>query len=187
MYSFLVIGATGAGKTYTVKNDIIPKTKNLLAFDLYGDEYNELETITNIRKYKGGKCRIVLDKKQFETKTDLVNDIIKYMSDSMNNFTFVFEDATTFLDSRRNNIVKDLLIGKRHTKINFVWLFHTISEIPPYIFKASNAVFLHKTEDMETSIISKFGKGSKMHLLYNAVQNRKELRGHIFHKLNSLK
>jgi len=188
-YSILNIGATGSGKTYFVKNDVIPKAKNLIVFDLYGDEYadiKEMYIINTVSQYKGGKARLVHDKKIYETKTDLVNSLLIDLT-RLKDCTFVFEDATIFLDSKRNNIVKDLLISKRHNNMSYVWLFHTLSEIPPYIFKGSNGVILHRTADLQTAILNKFKGNSKIINAYLNIDKSNDLRKSIFINLNTLK
>lgn len=188
-YSILNIGATGSGKTYFVKNDVLPKAKNIIVFDLYGNEYEDMKdmyVINRLSQYKGNKARLVHDKKVHETKTDLVNETLL----SLLNFkdcTFVFEDATIFLDSKRNNIVKDLLVSKRHFNMSYVWLFHTLSEIPPYIFKSSNGVILHRTADLQQAILNKFKGNAKIINAYLNIDKSNDLRKAIFVNLNTLK
>ena len=188
-YSILNIGATGSGKTYFVKTEVIPKAKNIIVFDLYGDEYadlSEMYVISSVKQFKGGKARLVHDKKVYQTKTDLVNETLTNLL-NFTDCTFVFEDATMFLDSKRNNIVKDLLISKRHYNMSYVWLFHTLSEIPPYIFKASNGVILHRTADLQQAILNKFKGNGKIINAYLNIEKSDDIRKAIFINMNTLK
>ena len=173
--SILNVGGTGSGKTTFVKKSIIPNAKNIILFDMYGDEYNEVDniyTITKIKDFKGGLCRIVLDKSIYENSQLLVDTFWSELT-KLNNTTFVMEDATIFLDSRRDNDVKQLLVEKRHSNMSYVWLFHSVSEIPPYIYKGSNAIRIGKTKDIDKDVINKFRGNEELIRAYMFVKNSK--------------
>ncbi len=182
--SILNVGATGTGKTFFVVNKIIPNAKNIICFDLYANEYdlNEFYIINSIKQYKGGKARLIHNENMHEEINDLVSEMLKDLK-KLKNTTFVFEDATIFLNSQRDETVKTLLINKRHYNMSYVWLFHTLSEIPPYIFKASTALRLGKTKDMKNAILSKFKGEQNIINAYEKVQKSTDIRANVFIKI----
>ena len=182
--SIINVGQTGSGKTHFVITKIIPNAKNIICFDLYGNEYNldGFTTINRISEYKGGKARLIHNEAIHDEINDLVSEMLRDLK-KLKNTTFVFEDATIFLNSQRDETVKTLLINKRHYNMSFVWLFHTLSEIPPYIFKASTALRLGKTKDMKNAILSKFRGEQNIIDAYEKIQLSKDLRANVFIKI----
>jgi Cdc6-like AAA superfamily ATPase len=161
--SIIVVGRTGSGKTHYLRKSILPNQKNYIIFDLYGNEYTDLNLpdINKISQYKGGKCRLVLNKKLFDNAVDFVDTFWSDLS-KLNNTTFIMEDATIFLPAQQDKRVMQLLIEKRHPNMSYVWLFHSVAQIPPYIYRGSNAIRLGKTNDLEKNVIQKFEGNEKL-------------------------
>lgn len=132
--SFIIVGATGMGKTTFTKNALKKLHKDsILLYDV-NNEYKDIYPKPFIK---------------FEKFCEL--------SERVSNAVIVFEEATIFLDSRGNNFsLKDVLVRKRHTNNTIFLVFHSLRLVPRYIFDLSNYVVLHKTNDSESLVSSKF-------------------------------
>jgi hypothetical protein len=161
--SIIVVGKTGSGKTHYLRNSILTNQKNYIIFDLYGNEYQDLNIIdiNKISDYKGGKARLVLNKNLFDNSIDFVDSFWRDLT-KLNNTTFIMEDATIFLNSQQDKRVMQLLIEKRHPNMSYVWLFHSVAQIPPYIYRGSTAIRLGKTNDLEKNVMQKFEGNEKL-------------------------
>jgi hypothetical protein len=60
----------------------------------------------------------------------------------------VFEDAGIFFSSRgRSEQLLDILTAARHTRITSILMFHSLSQVPQYVWIHLDAVVIHKTKD----------------------------------------
>ena len=156
---------TGTGKSYYVVNDIIPKCKNALILDIYAeDKYKDFETV-EIGNYTGGIRKISCEGKNMDL---LFDKFINYVYD-LKNTCIVIEDCSLFLNSNVDSSFKTLLIKKRHKNINYVLLFHSLNQIPPFVFELSNYLVLSKTNDTPQKIWAKFGR-EDLNQLYETVK-----------------
>lgn len=132
--AILVVGATGTGKTtYNKKclGKVSPKSIHL--YDV-NNEYKDYY------------------KKPFIPFTDFMNQ-----AKNIENGVIVFEEATIFLNNRLcNQDLIDILVRKRHTNNTVFMVFHSLRNVPRYVYDLSNIVVLHKTNDSEKSVHSKF-------------------------------
>ena len=127
MIGHLVIGSTGTGKTNFIKN-MISKINNKAT--LIYDIQNE---------YGVGK------------PGDF--DLFAERATRLQNAFIVFEEATIFLDSRGSNKrLKEVLVSKRHTNNYVVLVFHSIADVPKYIFRICTHCTLFKTLDDHNQI-----------------------------------
>lgn len=123
--AFIVVGATGMGKTTWLKNMLrTVHPENLFLYDVNA-EYTELYNAPL-------------------PDFDKFSDEAKHKRESV----IVFEEATIFLNNRGSNVsLIDVLVRKRHTK-NIVFLvFHSFRAVPKYIIDLCNYMVIHKTND----------------------------------------
>lgn len=156
MVGHLIIGSTGTGKTKFVKS-LINKVNPDCVF-VY-DVQNE---------YGVGKLG------DFEKFAERATRIKKGL--------IIFEEATIFLDSRGSNRnLKDVLVSKRHTQNYVVLVFHSIADVPKYIFRICTHVTLFKSIDDSNSI--KFRHPSLLKAHSFLLTKKKEDFKHVTFKL----
>jgi len=130
MNLILIIGHTGQGKSTWVKNFL--KGRKAYVFDV-NNEYPEHPRDTN------------LDAKKFVSQCLM-----------MQGTNIVFEDATGFFDGRQADETKRLIVQKRHARNNLLFLFHSITDIPPAIARLANYVVLFSTLDEPKTVERKY-------------------------------
>lgn len=135
----ILVGCPGAGKTHKAKS-LIEKVhpQACYIFDVnneYGEKYTQYYTLLDgeidlfVEKIRGVKKGVIL-----------------------------VEDATGFLPvNGRNNTFVKCLQGRRHTGNTFILLFHSVQDIPKYILRFANAVYLFKTNDLPEYVEKTFG------------------------------
>lgn len=137
MYAFMVIGMTGQGKSKFVKDILRNSQLQSFVFDVN----NEYEGIA--------------------TKRDTVLDEKKFIFNCMNNITdtnCIFEEATGFFNGKIPADLRRMIIGKRHRRNNYYFLFHSIADAPPGLVRLCNYVILYKTNDEEPTVRKRYGK-----------------------------
>jgi DNA helicase HerA-like ATPase len=123
--AFIVIGATGSGKSSFVKNCIarIPDAFRHI-FDVNG-EYYENRALPEIKTF------------------------LKEADNRQHSF-IVFEESTVFFSNRgRSDLMTKILVGKRHDANVIFLLFHSIRAVPFYIFDLCNYAVVFNTNDPE--------------------------------------
>ncbi len=134
MYSFMIIGMTGQGKSLFTKNLI--KDKQSYVFDV-NNEYKGIASEVN-------------------TSCD-ENNFISECEKKQNTYC-VFEEATGFFNGKIPVRLKKLIIGKRHSGNNYLFLFHSIQDAPPALVRLCNFVVLFKTNDERKTVEKKYEK-----------------------------
>lgn len=132
MNLFLIIGHTGTGKTFFTKKTILQTNKSNYIFDI-NNEY---------KNFKNSK--IELDFNAF-----VLN------SQNMINSNIIFEDSTAFMSGKIETEIKKIVVKKRHSNNNIFFLFHSIQDTPPFIFRLSNFIILFNTNDLQSQIKQK--------------------------------
>lgn len=130
----LVVGMRGSGKTTKIKS-MLEKThpESRLVYDINKEYLN-------------------LYKKPF------VNfDLFTEQAIKVKHAFIVFEEATIFLSNRGSNQdIRQLLVQARHNDNTLLFVFHSLRSIPKYVFDLCDYVILHKTNDNEAVISSRF-------------------------------
>jgi hypothetical protein len=135
MYCFLVVGMTGQGKSHFTKSYI--DNRKCYVFDV-NNEYN---LPTHGERSKDISC----DEKIFIKNCFLKRETI-----------CVFEEATGFFEGKTSRDMRRLIVNKRHTKNVYMFLFHSISSVPPRMLQLTNFVVLFKTGDEVYQVENKF-------------------------------
>jgi len=132
--SIIVVGGTGTGKTTLIKERLKNVDKRSLHLYDVNNEYTEFYT-----EPFGSFER-------FAKKAQRLNDAV-----------IVFEEATIFLSNKGSNSqVRDILVRKRHTNCTIFFVFHSLRSVPRWVYDLSNFVVLLKTNDSESSVVSRF-------------------------------
>lgn len=126
---------TGQGKSYFVKKYI--HGRKTYVFDV-NNEYN---LPSSGERSKNISC----DERDFIKNCFLKKETI-----------CVFEEATGFFEGRTSRDLRRLIVNKRHTKNVYIFMFHSISSIPPRLLQLSNFVILFKTLDEDYQVEGKY-------------------------------
>lgn len=143
MFTILVVGMTGQGKSQWVKNYL--KGVKSFVFDI-NNEYGGLASERYLIDAKG------------KDETGFINECF-----NKTGTVCVFEEATGFFEGKTGKELRRLLINKRHTKNNYIFIFHSLSSVPPRIMQMANFLVLFKTGDEAYQVESKFPSLVKDH------------------------
>lgn len=128
--AILVVGARGMGKTTTVKK-LLQKihADARIVLDVNG-EYKELYP------------KPFIGFEEFAKKLTKIKHAF-----------IVVEEATISLSNRSySKDMADVLVRARHADNTIVLVYHSLRQIPAYIFPLANMVILHKTADTEETL-----------------------------------
>lgn len=139
MYLIIVIGHTGQGKTTWVNKFIAGKKQYV--FDV-NNEYKNLPDDNRISPQM--RCTNLNIKRFIATAKGL------------RNYNIILEDATGFFRGKQSEETSQMIVAKRHTGNNYIFLFHSINRVPPELMEMSNFVILFKTNDNMEIIDKKF-------------------------------
>jgi len=165
MYLILIIGHTGEGKTSWLKRFV--NNKKQYVFDV-NNEYQNLPDDLQIRPQMRNKD---LNIKRFLS-----------VASGLKNYNVVFEDATGFFRGKQSEQLSRLIVAKRHTGNNFIFLFHSINRVPPELMEISNYVILFRTND-NIDIIDKKFRNEKIN---NAFLQLSKMKKHSFIEINTI-
>lgn len=135
MYCIIDIGMTGQGKSHFAKSYI--QDRKCYVFDVN----NEYDLPLHGERSKNISC----DEKDFIKNCYLKKETI-----------CVFEEATGFFEGKTSKELRRLIVNKRHTKNVYIFLFHSISSVPPRLLQFANFVVLFKTLDEDYQVLNKY-------------------------------
>lgn len=134
-FCLLINGRPRSGKSSKLKSLLKTNRKNLVIYDV-NNEHKEFYN---------------------DVFMSMENFLIKHQDKE--NTLFVIEEATAFFSTRStNDILKDMIIRRRHCNNDFVLIFHGFYFIPKYIFTLSDYITIFKTNDSESDVKSKVNK-----------------------------
>jgi hypothetical protein len=126
--TIIVVGRMGTGKSPTIK-DLWQQSgmKNKIVYD-------------RRREYPDDWTRF-LSLEKFQMKwTEFTDSFI------------VVEEATGFVNSFKEKELTDILIGIEHNRNILVFVFHSLTDTPPYIQRLARFMYLFPTNDNEKTI-----------------------------------
>lgn len=148
----IIIGGTNQGKSYYTKQSI--KDENLPVFvydvqDCYGAKSTKVgDLILNLPiDTRSKRCRWYGEADDFMQFALL-----------RKNTTIVVEEATIFFEGRTSKATRKLIVDKHHAKNNIIFMFHSISAVPPRIMQMADTIVLFKTGDEEKEVSRKYAK-----------------------------
>lgn len=152
--AFLIVGGTGRGKTSFVARCLSKVNKTAIA--LY-DVNNE----TAYKPYTlAGDLPTI---EAFTEKTTRLRDAV-----------IVYEEATIFFSNRGNNdSLREILVRKRHTNNTIFLVFHSLRNIPRYVYDLCNFVVLFKTNDSGKLVDANF-QDERLSTCFERVKNNKD-------------
>lgn len=133
----ILVGCPGSGKTHLAKTIIKKVHKSALHIFDVNAEY------TSFFPYDFNPDKEIFIEKASRLKSAVI----------------LMEDATGFLPvNGRDNLLVQCLQGKFHSKNTFILLFHSMQDLPKYILRFCNTLFIFKTLDSPKYVKSIFGE-----------------------------
>jgi len=131
-YAYMMVGATGSGKTYFTKQLIKGvHPGSVMVFDV-NDEYRDIYP--------------------YEFNPDI--DLFLQKVESKRNAIIIIEDATSFFAVQgRNDRMINILTAKRHTHNTIIMLFHSWGDVPRYLYRKFTHIVLFYTLDSERDVL----------------------------------
>lgn len=149
--TWIVVGATGEGKSEFVKKTLLPRFKNFdkCLFDV-NNEYTAFEN-----QIKG-----------FPKIDEFIS-----IAQKRTNTLFLFEEATAFFNNRivAQNMI-EILVRKRHANNFYIIVFHSLRSIPVQLFEFCNYLVLYKTNDRADMVLSKYKDNPEIIEAFEKVQ-----------------
>ena len=141
MYLIIIVGHTGQGKTTFAKKMI--EGKRSYVFDINNEhplhKSDKIKNPGNLIRHISGDA-----------------DFFTLYASKLRGFNVVFEDSTGYLRGKQSAPFIRQIVMKRHTKNNFILLFHSVNRIPPELLELSNVLVIFKTNDNEKDVMKKF-------------------------------
>lgn len=136
-----IAGARETGKT-TIAKQLIKEARSVLVFDA-NNNYPELQLVRMDQITPAGKQRVI--SQEFE--------LFMKVASKQKNKIVVFEEATIFFSGRvSEQDFKSLVISCRHYNVMLIFIFHSIMDIPKFVLRQTNFLYLKKTGDMDTDV-----------------------------------
>jgi ABC-type cobalamin/Fe3+-siderophores transport system ATPase subunit len=100
---------------------------------------------------------------------------------AIKNSCIVFEEATGYFSSKgREEILVNVVTRSRHTNNTVILIFHSIADLPRYIFSYSDYVALFKTNDFSNTLDNKLRKNEQFMKYYEQVKFSDDPHKYIF-------
>jgi hypothetical protein len=142
MFLTLIIGETGSGKS-TIAKSIWNRTRYGAVYD-FQNEYAAENYVGAIKP----KLRVL--------PTTHEPDVIFALDKVVSGYTFVIEECTgLFASGKVPEACTKRILSKRHTRNNWVLIFHSIQDVPPRFFRFCDVIILFKTGDFEKDVKNK--------------------------------
>lgn len=137
---FLFIGKLGTGKTTRALLLAKAMKKKIIIYDQIDHPAMSNIQIVNdeqLKRFNGEICRYI---GHLETFVDLM---LKYQS----NAVVLFEDSSRYISSNLEKFMKSFIVEHRKVNFDLIFMFHFLSDVPPYMCKQYSKMFLFKTGD----------------------------------------
>ena len=143
-----VVGGSGQGKSYFIKNHLLPsfakQSKNIYIWDKNGEYNPEQSYKLNINKWQ-----------KFERNRDA---LIRNICDLQNSLILIDEAATVFNKRSFSQDFEEKMIGARHDNVIILVVYHSLSAIPEYMVQYLDRIVLFKTHETATKFKNKFDR-----------------------------
>jgi hypothetical protein len=154
--SMALIGMPEQGKSKFVTNYLkdTPQ-RGALVYDVNGYEYGDKWGVNLSLDIKQKRCRYVgRDLPEVEDRYKTFMELVR----GRQNTDVVFEEATGYMAGRLQNKIVTMVIDRRHTGNNYIFMFHSIHSVPPSLLLHLSFIYLFKTEDEEDQVKAKSRK-----------------------------
>ncbi len=157
----LIAGNRGTGKTDYVKDlifkqlNLVPKCLIVDTFD--SDVWRNLKTWNAPENINISVTDIPIDKfkywksgvgKMYSSDT---SEIMQQIGEFARNTFIVFEDATKYIGTKLKEDTRRFVLDSKQKNLDLVFIFHSLSAIPPELVRVSDILVLFKTNEGKIS------------------------------------
>ena len=167
MYSTIIVGASGQGKTLFAKHKFVYPDKKCIVFDINNEYFTD-------RRCSDPKIKPIADPKLPFYDAKKPQDRCRFTSGNMEEFltvvskkrntNVIVDEATSFFEGRVTSKGKSLeekfdlrrlISTRKHSQNNYIINFISIEDTPPFLFRTADYIILFKTGDSESTFTSK--------------------------------
>ncbi len=171
---FLCISRKFTGKT-TLAKTIMKKGNYQKIIIIDTDDHPSyadapIIALEKIKAFKQGMCRLI--------ESD-IDEVFYTLNQTQNNALIICEDSAKYIDPNVQKPVRRFIVDHRKRNFDVIFMFHFLSDIPPYIAKQYDYMFLFKTGDSLTKNMSdKFANWHTIQSKLERIRNHKSLHYH---------
>ena len=165
----IVPGKRGSGKTTYVKASFaacaLPKILIVDTFD-----HPAYLDIPKVAIDKIPYWQPKTDKSIRRCVIDDFDEAFEVFSATLKDTFIVFEDATKYFEGSLPPYIKRLCIDSKQNNVNIVFMFHSLCDVPPKIFRYANYILLFKTLENPDQFKSKTPNFPEVLQAYNELK-----------------
>jgi Cdc6-like AAA superfamily ATPase len=140
----MIVGLNGTGKT-TIEKELVKhflsKNHRALIITPYSDEWTEYpkieDTPEQLKSFRQA-ARIVATPENGD-------ELIMSLYYNYKNGLLVLDDMRIFVDSRVSKYLENIMVDRRHRKVDVIAVAHSFETIPKAFYRYGNIIFLFKT------------------------------------------
>ena len=111
------------------------------------------------------------------------SELFDVLNATQTNAFVIFEDARKYISSNVSRALRSCVIDMRKRNFDFVFMFHTLNDVPPYLAENFDKIVLYKTGDNYEKNQPKFSQWHKIKEAGLKVQKSKNNHDHIIFKM----
>lgn len=152
-FVFTILGKSGYGKSFFIKNSIIPKLNHYIVFDTQKEYTDFGYCIKNLNGFINLECDKIIC--QFEDHDEYYL-LLAYISENMRNVNLIIDELGLFVSSRQDNVyLNNLILTHRHKDINIWVATQSPRFISTIILTQSRVIFCFRLKKAEIENLNK--------------------------------
>lgn len=158
MYLILIIGHTGQGKTPYVNKFLHNKHLPPALPNVKGKYTTTEKSLYQYIFDVNNEYTFPDDQRTCPQMRHTGYDVKAFIkkASELKRYNVVMEDATGFLQGKQELDFRRMISAKMFTQNNYIILFHSVTDVPPFLMRMSNIVVLFKTLDNVKEVERKF-------------------------------
>lgn len=140
---FIIIGGTGTGKSTFTEFNFVKNNSPVLLYDV-NNEYPDIEPDKTGKKRR---CKV--------SPMDCTIEQFIRMAKFRENTNIIYEEATGFFNFRASSEMMQRIVAKRHGNNNYIFIFHSVKQVPKDLFEMVDYIILFKTKDIIADVEKK--------------------------------
>jgi len=142
--AIIIVGGTGQGKSTLIRNILKKGNPNCIINDIQRTDYPFLP------EHKAGEPQ------PRERCLNAAPEYFKKLAANRKKSIIVFEEATGYLMGGTCETMRKILTDKRHYENCIIYVFHSVSTIPPTLLDLVNYMYIFKTADAPSRVKRKY-------------------------------
>lgn len=156
----LIVGGRGQGKTDFIKNTIFPlQTRRIICDTFDSPVWRNYKTFQHPERESEIIKMIDLndvkksDKGTFRLISSDTEAIFKQIESDAWNAQVIIEDATRFISRQVDSNVRKFVLDTKQRNLDLIFVFHSLTDVPPDLIRWSDTLTLFKTNETFTSYL----------------------------------